>query len=214
VTRTLPEATKPSVVGEAVLGPGKLHDVEHFGEAVAALGDTPTRRGDRPGTRRIGASRALGLAIALQLNGARAHGQSLPTFSAHELLDAHNSARAHVGTRPLAWSSALASLARRWAQQLLATHTFTQQPDNPHGENLLIISGGAVTPAEVVQTWVAERGDYDPDSNVCAGVCRHYTQVVWRTTRAVGCGMAFDGNRQVWVCEYDPPGNVAGARPY
>jgi hypothetical protein len=77
-----------------------------------------------------------------------------------------------------------------------------------------MISGGTVTPAEVVQTWIAEKGDYDPDSNTCAGVCTHYTQVVWRTTREVGCGMAFDGERQVWVCEYDPAGNVAGHRPY
>jgi uncharacterized protein YkwD len=176
--------------------------------------DTPKERRRTPQQRWVGASRALGLAIALLLTAALARGQSLPTFSMRELLDAHNSARAHVGSPPLMWSRALASDARRWADQLLATHTFAQQPDDPHGENLFIMSGGTVTPAEVVQTWVAERGDYDPDTNVCAGVCQHYTQVVWRTTRAVGCGMAFDGNRQVWVCEYDPPGNVAGARPY
>jgi hypothetical protein len=96
----------------------------------------------------------------------------------------------------------------------MATHVFANQPNDPHGENLFMISGGSVTPAEVVQTWVAERGDYNPDANTCAGVCGHYTQVVWRTTRGVGCGMAFDGYRQVWVCEYDPPGNVAGVRPY
>ena len=159
-------------------------------------------------------SRALGLAIGLSLTVAAAHGQSLPTFSAHKLLDAHNSARERVGSPPLAWSPALASDARRWADQLLATHNFAHQPDDPYGENLFIISGGTVTPAEVVQTWVAERGDYDPDTNRCAGVCGHYTQVVWRTTRAVGCGMAYDGYRQIWVCEYDPPGNVAGERPY
>jgi pathogenesis-related protein 1 len=160
------------------------------------------------------ASRALGLAIALRLTVAAAHGQSPPTFSAHELLDAHNSARARVGCPPLAWSRGLAGEAKRWADQLLATHTFAQQPDDPHGENLFLITGGIVTSAEVVQTWVAERGDYNPNSNTCAGVCGHYTQVVWRTTREVGCGMAFDGYREVWVCEYDPPGNVGGVRPY
>jgi pathogenesis-related protein 1 len=159
-------------------------------------------------------SRALGFVVALTLAVAAAHGQSPPTFSAHELLDAHNSARARVGSPPLAWSRTLAGDAKRWADQLLATHVFAHQPDDPHGENLFMISGGSVTPAEVVQTWVAERGDYSPDTNTCAGVCGHYTQVVWRTTREVGCGMAFDGYREVWVCEYDPPGNVVGARPY
>jgi hypothetical protein len=41
----------------------------------------------------MNASRALGLAIA-QLTVAPARGQSLPTFSAHDLLDAHNSGNA------------------------------------------------------------------------------------------------------------------------
>jgi pathogenesis-related protein 1 len=159
-------------------------------------------------------SRALGLAIALPLIVAAANGQPPPTFSTHELLDAHNSARARVGTPPLVWSGALAGDAKRWADQLLATHIFAPQPRDPHGENLFMIAGGSVTPAEVVQTWLAERGDYDPDANRCAGVCGHYMQVIWRMTREVGCGMAFDGYRQVWVCEYDPPGNVAGVRPY
>jgi uncharacterized protein YkwD len=162
----------------------------------------------------MNASGALGLAIALLLTAAPAHGQRLPTFSARDLLDAHNSARRGVGTPPLVWSSALASHAKLWAEQLLATHDFAHRPDDPHGENLFTISGGTVTPAEVVQAWVAERGDYDPATNRCTGVCGHYTQVVWRTTRAVGCGMAFDGYRQVWVCEYDPRGNVVGVRPY
>jgi pathogenesis-related protein 1 len=185
-----------------------------FCRFAAAIGGQCCARGRTPKERRMRASRALGLAVALTLAVAAAHGQPPPTFSAHELLDAHNSARVRVGCPPLAWSRALASDARRWADQLMATHVFANQPNDPHGENLFMISGGSVTPAEVVQTWVAERGDYNPDANTCAGVCGHYTQVVWRTTREVGCGMAFDGYRQVWVCEYDPPGNVAGIRPY
>jgi len=159
-------------------------------------------------------SRALGLAIALMLAVAAAQDQGPPEFSAHELLDAHNAARARVGCPPLVWSPGLAGEARHWADQLLVTHTFAQQPNDPHGENLFLVTGGIVTSAEVVQTWVAERGDYNPNANSCAGVCAHYTQVVWRTTREVGCGMAFDGYREVWVCEYDPPGNAAGVRPY
>ena len=173
-----------------------------------------SRRVDAIRRRAMRASRAMRPIILLLMTLGAAHGQSLPTFSARELLDAHNSARVGVGSPPLVWSRRLAGQARHWADQLLATHNFAQQPDDRYGENLFIISGGIVTPADVVQTWLAERGDYDPDTNLCAGVCRHYTQVVWRTTRAVGCGMAYDGNRQVWVCEYDPPGNVAGARPY
>jgi hypothetical protein len=160
------------------------------------------------------ASRALGLAGALLLATVPAHGQDMPTFSARELLDAHNAARQQVGSPPLVWSTVLANHAKSWADELIASHVFARRPDDSHGENLLITSGRPVKPADAVLAWVAEKPDYDAETNTCTGVCAHYVQVVWRATRAVGCGMAFDGNRQVWVCEYDPPGNIAGTRPY
>jgi len=45
-------------------------------------------------------------------------------------------------------------------------------------------------------------------------VCGHYTQIVWRDTKQVGCGVARDNRREIWVCNYDPPGNWVGHRPY
>ena len=158
--------------------------------------------------------RALGLAVVVALVMAPASAQPVPVLAVHELLDAHNAARARVGSPPLVWSDELARDAELWAAHLIVTHSFVQQPDAAHGENLFLIAVGTVSPAEVVRTWVAEMRDYDHATNTCLGVCGHYTQVIWRTTRAVGCGMAFDGYRQVWVCEYEPPGNAAGTRPY
>jgi pathogenesis-related protein 1 len=45
-------------------------------------------------------------------------------------------------------------------------------------------------------------------------MCGHYTQIVWRNTKAVGCAVGGKGAREVWVCDYDPPGNYVGQRPY
>ncbi|MDO9190699.1 MAG: CAP domain-containing protein [Sulfurimicrobium sp.] len=46
-------------------------------------------------------------------------------------------------------------------------------------------------------------------------MCGHYTQLVWKKTTAVGCGMAVCGSRdQIWVCQYSPAGNWAGQKPY
>src|ERR1700741_2518569 len=42
----------------------------------------------------------------------------------------------------------------------------------------------------------------------------NYTQVVWAKTRAVGCAVAADQSQEVWVCNYAPPGNYVGYRPY
>jgi pathogenesis-related protein 1 len=137
-----------------------------------------------------------------------------PISLARAMPDAHNAVRNSVGVPPLAWSAQLASVAQGWANHLIAARGFAHRPGNRYGENLYTISGGAASPSQVVSAWVGERRGYDIRSNSCAGVCGHYTQVVWRTTRSVGCGVATDAEREVWVCDYDPPGNYVGERPY
>jgi hypothetical protein len=85
---------------------------------------------------------------------------------------------------------------------------------SPYGENLFGIRGASATPDQVVGNWASESGDYDYAANSCHRVCGHYTQIVWRDSKLVGCGVARARGREVWVCEYDPPGNWVGQRPY
>ena len=158
-------------------------------------------------------SRAPGALLAVTLSLSAAHGQTVPQLVTHELVAAHNAARVKVGSPPLAWSDRLAETAQRWADHLTAAHAFAPRTGDPHGENLLLIAGGTVAPAEAVRTWLSEERDYNHNTNSCMGVCGRYMQVVWRATREVGCGTAFDGYRQIRVCEYAPPGNVTGMRP-
>jgi pathogenesis-related protein 1 len=127
---------------------------------------------------------------------------------------AHNAVRRQVGVPPLLWSDELASVAQVWANHLLATRTFQHRPHNQFGENLYMISGGSVSSPDVVAAWADEARQYDIRSNTCSGVCGHYTQIVWANTRVVGCAVAADQYQQVWVCNYDPPGNYVGFRPY
>jgi hypothetical protein len=42
----------------------------------------------------------------------------------------------------------------------------------------------------------------------------HYTQVVWKTTTEIGCGMATGSANDYLVCQYSPGGNVIGQAPY
>jgi pathogenesis-related protein 1 len=42
----------------------------------------------------------------------------------------------------------------------------------------------------------------------------HYTQVVWKDTKEVGCAKAECKGIIIVVCNYDPPGNVLGEKPY
>jgi pathogenesis-related protein 1 len=130
------------------------------------------------------------------------------------MLAAHNAVRARVKVPPLTWSETLAKQAQFWAHRLLIGNKFDHNPDSPYGENLFDISGDSATPAFVVGTWASESRDYNYATNTCRKVCGHYTQIVWESTKQVGCAVARDSKREVWVCNYDPPGNWIGKRPY
>jgi uncharacterized protein YkwD len=135
---------------------------------------------------------------------------------------AHNMARANVSPPaampipPLTWSDTVAATAQAWANNCMFKHSGGQ-----YGENIFATSGTA-KPSDVVDSWVSEKANYDYANNSCSGVCGHYTQVVWAASLHLGCGVANctqnspfgSGNWQFWVCNYDPPGNFNGERPY
>ena len=150
------------------------------------------------------------------------------------MIGAHNTVRAGLGLPEVAWSDELAEFAREWAQYL-SDHNRCRLKHRPHegkdapryGENLywagaVQLSTGAraaqrITPHHVVSAWVSESQHYNHEKNRCrwGRKCGHYTQVVWKNTRRIGCGMAACPDQgQIWVCNYDPPGNYAGQKPY
>jgi len=67
--------------------------------------------------------------------------------------------------------------------------------------------------------WTAEEKDYDPNNPVPS----HFTQVVWKSSKELGCatvtcaaGTIFPasyGPSRYTVCEYSPAGNVIGEFP-
>ncbi len=130
------------------------------------------------------------------------------------VIAAHNSVRHRMGVPPVAWSDELARVAQNWADILLANGQFAHSRDHRYGENLYEIRGGSSTPYSVVSAWASEAANYQYATNSCSGVCGHYTQVMWRDTKQVGCGVAHDQQREIWVCNYAPFGNIIGEKPY
>ena len=143
----------------------------------------------------------------------------------------HNKWRSDAGiAEKLSYSPALAKSAQAWANQLQQVHHCQMQHSNAHGrygENIfwssaLIWSDGSrelrnVSPKELVDKWASEKASYDYASNECtAETCGHYTQLVWRSTTQLGCAIAVcnDTHEQVWVCHYQPAGNIFGEKPY
>ena len=124
----------------------------------------------------------------------------------------------------LTWSADAAAVAQAWADRCLYDH---DQGRGDRGENIAASAPpGHWSIADVVRAWASEVQDYDYASNTCAAgkQCGHYTQIVWRTTLRVGCAhrvcnvnSPFGGQLpgwDFWVCDYEPPGNWVGQRPY
>jgi pathogenesis-related protein 1 len=132
------------------------------------------------------------------------------------MLGAHNQWRKRYHVPALTWSPQLAAYAQEWANRLLKDGKFEHRQNSSYGENLAWASGQTLTPERVVNMWGEEVKDYDYATNRCkpGKVCGHYTQVVWRNTKQVGCGVARGNGTEIWVCNYNPPGNFIGQKPY
>lgn len=130
------------------------------------------------------------------------------------MIQAHNAVRDRLNLPPLVWSDKVAAVAQQWALTLLERNQFAHRPKSIYGENLFEVDGARFSPGQVVNQWASESRNYDYASNRCKGTCGHYTQIVWRGTQELGCGVASNAKREIWVCDYSPPGNVTGRRPF
>lgn len=144
---------------------------------------------------------------------------------------AHNAVRANASPTPnpplapYCWSAAVATTAQAWADGCRFKHNPDVQSLG-YGENIYAAGGSSPSGQGLaaVALWAAEAANYNYANNSCSGTCLHYTQIVWRTTEAIGCGVKncttnspFGGSFPNWtfvVCNYDPPGNYPGYRPY
>jgi pathogenesis-related protein 1 len=161
---------------------------------------------------------------------------------------AHNAVRASVQTEPplppLVWSQTIADYAQQWATSLATSMCAQPQHRSAaelsaknYGENLATFesgglrSGVASTAQQAVSAWAAEstcwtygtiRGTEKCDTacytNLHSDGCGHYTQVVWRASTQLGCGVASCKNgsltEDIWICNYAPAGNFVGRAPY
>ncbi|XP_010530683.1 PREDICTED: pathogenesis-related protein 1-like [Tarenaya hassleriana] len=132
-----------------------------------------------------------------------------------DFVDAHNRARAAVGVGPIRWDETVAAYARDYANRRRGDCRLVHS-SGPYGENIAW-SSGDMSGVSAVQMWVNEKADYNYNTNTCrAGkVCGHYTQVVWRKSVRLGCAKVRCNNGGTFItCNYDPPGNFNGERPY
>ena len=160
--------------------------------------------------------------IALAVAGGVSAQADINPF-AHQLLAEHNRARDEAGVARLAWSGKLAREAQGWAEVLAREgrmrHASHAESGNA-GENLWMGSAGYFGPDAMIGAFVDEKRHYVHAAFPQVSKTGrwedvgHYTQVVWRDTREVGCAIARGTRDDFLVCRYWPAGNWMGQLPY
>lgn len=148
----------------------------------------------------------------------RARPQDLSGLPAR-LLALHNRERAAVGAPALVWDQRLAAAAAGYGPELARRGRLTHSPPETRvgqGENLWMGTGGAYSLEEMVGSWAEEKrllrpGAFpDVSSSGHWQDVAHYTQMIWRSTTAVGCALHRAPRADILICRYSPPGNVVG----
>lgn len=126
------------------------------------------------------------------------------------IVEAHDTRRAAHCAGPLAWSDELARHAQDWADHLASSGCRLEHSSDGYGENLAAGTAGTLSPEDVAEMWYREQARYDFGSGGFSMETGHFTQLVWVGTERIGCGVSQCNGLDVWVCNYDPPGNYEG----
>ncbi|KAF9284212.1 CAP domain-containing protein [Linnemannia elongata] len=84
-----------------------------------------------------------------------------------------------------------------------------QHSGGKYGENL---AAGYKDFKTGIDAWYNEVSKYNYGSGGFSSATGHFTQVVWKGSKRVGCAKRFcpGSNWTIYICNYDPPGNVQG----
>jgi len=121
----------------------------------------------------------------------------------------------HKFTKNLKKSKRLIKAATKWAKKCggkqHSPNALLKSGRNPKkwdGENIAL---GMKTYKEAIDAWYAEIDNWSFSKSASKGknaVTGHFTQVVWKSTKQVGCFRQKCGNKYLTVCQYSPAGNI------
>ena len=131
-----------------------------------------------------------------------------------QLLAKHNYYRARHGVNSLVRNSELEEIAQTYSDYLtknnLFTHSDNKYKGNYMGENLYAGTLLSNIGEACTDLWYNEIQYYDFNNPGFGSNTGHFTQVVWKNTQQMGCGMGCKSNYCKITCNYYPAGNYLG----
>lgn len=126
-------------------------------------------------------------------------------------VDEHNRYRNIHHSPPVIWNTTVEKAAASWVSNC----KFAHDSKRSWGENLYMLPG-TIAPQytrqmikSAIHLWYREVATY----NYSAPVYNHFTQVVWKSTKTIGCSYKRCNEFVLLSCKYYPPGNYKGQFP-
>jgi len=150
------------------------------------------------------------------------------------ILDEHNLLRAQEGASDMeymTWNESLGIAAARWVAKCSKGNGYPPLPAThfaDYGQNTWVASGAQIIVKDVIGKWNSEKKWYDYDTLQCrkGKRCNSYTQMVWATTRQIGCAYHYCKrvsssndedpylDAEYIACNYVPDGNKENQKPF
>jgi len=132
-----------------------------------------------------------------------------------DLLDKHNFYRAKHQVPNLQRLAQLETIAQSYSEKLVSlgylVHSSNTLNGEYIGENLYFGYNAGYVGTKPVESWYEEIHSYDFANPGFKSGTGHFTQVVWKNSKQIGCGVACGSNDYCYVtCNYYPGGNYLG----
>jgi uncharacterized protein YkwD len=129
--------------------------------------------------------------------------EALSGATRKSILAVHNKFRTKHHAPKLVYSETLEKYAQKVSNTCKMEHS-----GGPYGENLAM---GYKNAGSAITAWYNEVKNYNYNSPGFSGSTGHFTQVVWKSTKEVGCGITTcNGGTKFVTCSYKDPGNMVG----
>jgi hypothetical protein len=103
------------------------------------------------------------------------------------------------------------ALAQNWANTLAARNTFAHSGTPGYGENIYATTSTSMTGRDPVDLFYTEIKYYNYNAPGFSKATGHFTQVVWKSSKSIGVGVAKGRSGTTYVVvNYYPPGNYLG----